>query len=131
MQRQEKRMAIKVLAIMRRSCGTAAMTKAEPPKRIRKSLASKVRASPYAGGVIPPLAHAEQRRGMHPFDRRLTTVDAAAFLGVSIRRLELWRQQGDGPPFLAGRNKKGIRYPLRGLFAFKKTYQKWSKSKGK
>ena len=46
-------MAIKVLAIMRRSCGTAAMTKAEPPKRIRKSLASKVRASPYAGGVIP------------------------------------------------------------------------------
>ena len=129
MQRQENHPVIKVLATMRRASGTTALTKAEPPKVIRKCLTSKVRASPYANGVIPTVTPIEQAMDMHPFDRMLRPEDAAAFLEISTSNLEKRRKNKPDEPPYKKRGRKWIGYRLGDLVAFKAIYRKWSKPK--
>jgi predicted DNA-binding transcriptional regulator AlpA len=50
-------------------------------------------------------------------DRLLTEIEAADFLGYTIRALQNWRLRGGGPPFIriSGRS---VRYRRRDLIAW-------------
>lgn len=52
--------------------------------------------------------------------RKLNTVDAAAFLGVAVSTMKVWRHRGNGPPYEqpGGRNTTPL-YDLRALEIFK------------
>ncbi|MCI7306451.1 MAG: helix-turn-helix domain-containing protein [Trueperella sp.] len=61
-------------------------------------------------------------------ERALTSVEAAAFLGVSVKTLTNWRSLGKGPAYLKydlggvpdgqGRRRGSVAYQLKDLLAF-------------
>lgn len=55
---------------------------------------------------------------------RMTTGEAALFLGLSVRTLELWRQKGLGPKYL--RLGHSIRYDIDDLNAYLRSCQSGS-----
>ena len=53
-------------------------------------------------------------------DRAMDQVEAATFLGLAPRTLEVWRQQKRGPKFLSY-SARCVRYRLRDLIAFQES----------
>jgi len=50
-------------------------------------------------------------------DRLITEVDAAAFLGYTVRALQNWRVRGGGPKFIRV-SSRSVRYRRRDLIAW-------------
>ena len=53
-------------------------------------------------------------------DRALDQTEAAAFLGLMPRTLEVWRQQKRGPKYLSY-SQRCVRYRLRDLIAYQES----------
>jgi predicted DNA-binding transcriptional regulator AlpA len=49
-------------------------------------------------------------------DRFVTTKEAAAFLGLSVIQLDVWRSKNQGPPY--SRLTRQVRYRICDLIAF-------------
>jgi len=69
-------------------------------RQVAEAVAREVR-SRLEGGQVPPVAQTAPARQQPSSAESLTTSQAAAFLGVSKRTLEGWREvPGSGPDFM-------------------------------